>query len=67
MFAVPEWVPFPKRSRAIHSRDFLHRDMRRLVETRRAKRSARPDLLDLLIAARDPKSGRSMTDAEVVR
>jgi cytochrome P450 len=50
----------------MQSRDFLHRDMRRLVETRRAKRSAQADLLDLLLAARDPESGRSMNDAEVV-
>jgi len=40
MFAVPEWMPFPNRSRAMHSRDFLHRDMRRIIETRRAKPSA---------------------------
>jgi cytochrome P450 len=66
MFAIPEWVPFPNRSRAMQSRDFLHRDMHRLVETRRAKRSAQADLLDLLLAARDPESGRSMNDAEVV-
>lgn len=28
MFAVPEWMPFPNRSRAMRSRDFLHRDSR---------------------------------------
>jgi cytochrome P450 len=66
MFAVPEWVPFPNRSRAMQSRDFLHRDMRRLVEARRARPSLEPDLLDLLLAARDSETGRSMTDAEVV-
>ena len=36
------------------------------IETRRAKPSAHPDLLDLLLAARDPETGRTMTDAEVV-
>jgi cytochrome P450 len=66
MFAVPEWVPFPNRGRAMRSRDFLHRDMRRLVEARRATPSPQPDLLDLLLAARDPETGRSMSDAEVV-
>jgi cytochrome P450 len=66
MFAVPEWMPFPNRSSAMGSRDFLHRDMRRIVETRRARPSAQPDLLDQLLAARDPETGRSMSDAEVV-
>jgi cytochrome P450 len=66
MFAVPEWMPFPNRRSAMRSRDFLHRDMRRLIETRRTKPSARPDLLDQLLAARDSETGRGMSDAEVV-
>jgi cytochrome P450 len=67
MFSIPEWVPFPNRRRAMQARDFLHRDMHRLVEARRANPSAQPDLLDLLLAARDPESGRSMSDSEVVK
>ena len=63
MFSVPEWVPFPRRGRAMQARDFLHR----LVKARRAKPSAQPDLLDVLLAARDPESGLSMSDAEVVK
>jgi len=67
MFAVPEWVPFPNRSRAMAERDFLHRDMRRLIAERRAAEpAAQPDLLDLLLSARDAETGRSMNDGEVV-
>jgi len=67
MFAVPEWVPFPNRSRAMAERDFLHRDMRRLIAARRAATpAALPDLLDLLLSARDAETGRSMSDDEVV-
>jgi cytochrome P450 len=66
MFAVPEWVPFPNRRSAMRSRDFLHQDMRRLIAARRAKPSPQPDLLDLLLAARDPETGRTMSDTEVV-
>jgi len=67
MFAVPEWVPFPNRSGAMAERDFLHRDMRRLIAARRAaKPAALPDLLDLLLSARDAETGRSMSDGEVV-
>jgi cytochrome P450 len=66
VFSVPEWMPFPRRRRAMKARDFLHWDIGRIVAARRAKPSARPDLLDLLLAARDPETGRSMTDSEVV-
>jgi cytochrome P450 len=66
MFGVPEWMPFPNRSRAMRARDFLHRDMRRIIEMRRAKPAGQPDLLDQLLAARDPETGRRMSDAEVV-
>jgi cytochrome P450 len=66
LFSVPTWVPYPRRRRAAHAREFLHRDLGRVVAARRAKPSPQPDLLDLLLAARDPETGRSMTDAEVV-
>lgn len=66
MFSIPEWMPFPHRRRARQARDFLHRDIARIVAARRAKPSARPDLLDLLLDARDPESDRSMTDVEVM-
>jgi cytochrome P450 len=67
MFGVPEWVPFPNRRRAMAERDFLHRDMRRLIAARRAaKRRVSPDLLDLLLDARDAETARGMSDDEVV-
>jgi cytochrome P450 len=66
MFAIPEWMPYPHRRRAMRSRDFLHRDIRRIVEARRSVPSSRPDLLNLLLAARDHETGRSMTDDEIV-
>lgn len=65
-FSMPSWLPFPGRRRANRARDFLHRDIARLVAARRGKASSRPDLLDLLLAAQDPETGRRMTDAEVV-
>ncbi len=65
MFSLPAWMPFPHRRRAMRGRDYLHADVRRIVEARRAQRSDRRDLLDLLLAAQDPKTGRRMTDEEV--
>jgi cytochrome P450 len=67
IFALPAWMPYPGRRRAIKARIFLQDDIRRLVEARRGGKSAQPDLLDLLLAARDPESGRMMTDDEVMK
>src|SRR5262249_46847422 len=66
MFAIPEWMPYPHRRRAMRSRDFLHGEIRRIVESRRAVQSSQPDLLNLLLAARDQETGRSMSDDEIV-
>jgi cytochrome P450 len=66
MLWLPEWMPFPGRWRVRRERHYLHREMRRIVATRRALPSSRPDLLDLLLAARDAETGRGMTDEELV-
>jgi len=66
MFSIPDWMPYPHRRRAMRSRDFLHRDIRRIVESRRSIQSSQSDLLNLLLAARDHELGRSMSDDEVV-
>jgi cytochrome P450 len=66
MFSIPEWMPYPRRRRAMRSRDFLHRDIRRIIESRRSAQSSQPDLLNLLLAACDPELGRSMRDDEIV-
>jgi cytochrome P450 len=66
LFSLPEWLPYPGRHRALQARDFLRSDLSRIVAGRRAVPSARPDLLSALIAARDPETGRSMSDEEVV-
>jgi cytochrome P450 len=66
VLSIPAWVPYPYRRRALRAREFLHRDMHRLIEGRRASPQAKPDLLDLLLNARDPETGRTMRDGEVV-
>jgi cytochrome P450 len=66
-FGLPEWMPYPHRRSAKKARDFLHQEIRRTVEARRGTTAAPPDLLDLLLKARDPESGRTMTDEEVTK
>ena len=50
----------------MRSCDFLHRDIRRIVEARRSTQSSQPDLLNLLRAARDLETGQSMSADEIV-
>ena len=66
LFSLPEWLPYPGRRRAYRARDFLRQDLLRIVAARRAAPSTHGDLLDSLLAARDPETGRSMSDQEAV-
>lgn len=66
LFSLPEWLPYPGRRRAYRARDFLRRDLMRIVAARRIAPASHPDLLDSLLTARDPETGRSMSDEEVV-
>lgn len=66
ILGVPTWVPRPNR---IGGPDALAR-MKRVADEAIARRRAEgakpvPDLLDLLLAAEDPKSGRRMNPAEL--
>jgi cytochrome P450 len=66
LFGFPEWMPYPHQRGARQAREFLRRDVGRIVAARLAKPSTPSDLLDLLLKARDPESGRSMTHEDVV-
>ncbi|MFN3971641.1 MAG: cytochrome P450 [Gemmobacter sp.] len=66
IIGAPAWVPRPGRMIASSAM----RDMKRVADTaidRRRAEGARPipDLLDLLLAGEDPKSGRRMSTAEL--
>ena len=67
MLSLPRWTPYPGWWRTRRARNYLRREMARILAARRARpSSARPDLLDLLKAARDAETGRHMTDAELL-
>jgi cytochrome P450 len=51
----------------LQARDFLHREVQRIVTDRRAQAGKQSDLLGSLMAARDPETGRTMTDTEVMK
>jgi cytochrome P450 len=66
-FRAPSWLPYPGRRRAARAREHMLREAARLVTQRRQVPSARADLLDLLLQARDEQTGRVMSDDELVR
>lgn len=66
LLGVPDWMPYPGRKRAREAVAYLRDSLGDLVAERRAATSPRPDLLQMLLAAADPETGRAMTDAEIV-
>ncbi|QCK87270.1 cytochrome P450 [Phreatobacter aquaticus] len=65
VLGLPQWVPYPGRKGARAGNGFLRKEMARVVAERRAHPGEVPDLLDFMIAAKDPETGRAMTDAEL--
>ncbi|PWB82293.1 MAG: cytochrome P450 [Methylocystaceae bacterium] len=62
----PNWTPHPGYFRATAAARRLRDATVRLLEERRAESSERRDILGLLLSAKDPESGRVMTDSELV-
>jgi cytochrome P450 len=66
LLGAPAWVPRPGRLFAASTMRALKQTSDNAILTRRNRgASAIPDLLDLLLAGEDPKSGRTMTVDEV--
>jgi cytochrome P450 len=66
LLGAPAWVPRPGRGPAMH----LLAQTKQAADDAISRRHARgpqavPDLLDLLLTAQDPKTGRTMTTAEL--
>nr|WP_025063484.1 cytochrome P450 [Sulfitobacter guttiformis] len=66
LLGAPAWVPRPGRADATHLLEQTKVTADAAIERRRDKGPRNvPDLLDLLLAAEDPKSGRTMTTSEL--
>ncbi len=66
LLGMPEWLPYPGRSRARAATAYLRESLGELVATRRGAPTQRGDLLDMLLTASDPETGRAMQDGEIV-
>jgi len=62
---APSWTPYPGRARAKAASIYLRGAIMRIAAARRAAESQSGDLIDLLLSAADPETGRTMTDDEV--
>lgn len=63
---APAFLPFPGATRVAESIDWLHRALTALVAQRRESAGEHADILGLLLSARDPETGRVMSDEELV-
>src|SRR5208283_838787 len=63
---LPASFPYPGRARARRAANYGYEEVGKLVAARSAAPSNRKDVLNMLISACDPESGRTMTDAQVV-
>lgn len=66
MLGLPDWVPYPGRGRARAATGYLRESIGEFVTARRAAGTRRGDLLDMLLDATDPETGRAMQDSEIV-
>ncbi len=63
---APEWIPYPGRGKATAAVAFLRSSLQSVIEERRNNPDDRHDLVNMLLSASDPETGRTMTDAEIV-
>ncbi len=65
LVGAPDWTPYPGRRRGLDAAATMRRTVEAMVAARRAAPGAREDLVSLMLAARDPESGRAMSDDEI--
>jgi cytochrome P450 len=65
LLKAPSWTPYPGKARSIAAARHLRAEIGRIAAARRAAGSQSGDLIDLLLAASDPETGRMMSDAEI--
>ena len=63
---LPEATPFPGSRKAAAAGRWLSETISRLVANRRAEGRESKDILALLLSAKDPETGRAMSDAELI-
>jgi cytochrome P450 len=65
MFGAPNWIPRPWARKGRLAAAGLKKSAVNAIERRRASGADRKDLLGLLLAARDPETGKGLSDTEL--
>jgi len=63
---VPQWMPFPGKSRSRGAAKTMRQAMADLIEERRRSGLAYDDLLGRMMAASDPETGEPMANGQVI-
>ncbi|QGM97122.1 cytochrome P450 [Methylocystis parvus] len=67
LLGLPKWLPFPGSREIDRKLRYLYAETARLVAERRlAGHAHAPAILDLLLSAKDPETGRMLTDGELI-
>lgn len=66
LVGLPDWLWYPHRRRKELAERRMREAILRLVQSRRANPGAREDVLSLLLRAKEPGTGRPMSDTELV-
>jgi cytochrome P450 len=66
LLGLPSWLPYPGRAVKEAAERNIRASVLRMVEARRTSEPERNDLVSRLMQARDPESGRPMSDQEIV-
>jgi cytochrome P450 len=64
-FGLPAWLPTAENRRFAAARDVVHRTVDAMIAERRRTGAERPDLLQMLLDARDAETGARMDDLQV--
>lgn len=63
---LPAWTPHPGRMKLLRSRTQARETIGRIVRARREETEGGGDICSLLISARDPDTGRTLSDEDLV-
>ena len=63
---LPSWFPHPGSRTMANASRYLRTELKSVIEQRRSEKSSAQDLLDRLLAATDPETGKGMSDAYIL-
>ena len=63
---LPDWLPFPGKSRRLRAERDMRETVDRIIRSRRGNLGGRDDILERLLLARNPDTGEAMSDVQVV-